>query len=126
MEIEKKFNFYRLKIWHKAHQLTIDVYNETKKFPKHEQYGITSQLRRSASSVPANIVEGYSRKSKKEFIQYLYQARSSLDETVYFLILSHDLGYISDKKFNNLIEDSYNLMKMMNSFISKVKSNVKS
>lgn len=116
------FNFYRLKIWQKAHQLTLEIYKTTIKFPKHELYAITSQLRRAVSSVPANIVEGYSRRSKKEFIQFLYQARGSLDETIYFIILSKDLNYISDKEFAELIKLASELMKMLNSFITKTKS----
>jgi len=117
-----EFNFYHLKIWQKAHQLTLDIYKITISFPRYELYGITSQLRRAVSSVPANIVEGYSRRSKKEFVQFLYQARGSLDETIYFLILSKDLGYITDKKFNSLIEPASELMKMLNSFITKIKT----
>lgn len=118
-----KFNFSRLKIWQKSHALTLDIYQITKTFPKHELFGLTSQIRRSASSVPANIVEGYSRKGNKEFVQFLYQARSSLDETIYFLILSFDLDYINQEKYEELIDKASVLMKMLNSFISKVKKN---
>ena len=117
-----EFNFYHLKIWQKAHQLTLDIYKITISFPKHELYGITSQLRRASSSVPANIVEGYSRRGKKEFVQFLYQARGSLDETIYFLILSKDLRYITNEKFNSLVKLASELMKMLNSFITKIKS----
>ena len=119
-----EFNFYHLKIWQKAHQLTLDIYKTTINFPKYELYGITSQLRRAAFSIAANIVEGYSRKSKKEFIQFLYQARGSLDETIYFLILSKDLNYITDEEFNNLTKSASELTKMLNSFITKIKSQI--
>lgn len=119
-----EFNFYRLKIWQKAHLLTLGIYKITKDFPKYELYGIVSQIRRAAASVAANIVEGYSRKSKKEFIQFLYQARGSLDEVIYFLILSKDLHYLSDKDFEKIINLASELMKMLNSFISKNKLNL--
>lgn len=119
-----EFNFYRLKIWQKAHTLVLEIYKITNSFPKSELYGIISQLRRAAASIPANIVEGYSRKSKKEFIQFLYQARGSLDEVIYFLILSKDLHYISDKDFEEIINLASELMKMLNSFISKNKLNL--
>ena len=116
-----EFNFYRLKIWQKAHQLVLAVYRVSSKFPNHELYGVVSQIRRAAVSVPANIVEGYSRKSKREFIQFLYQARASLDEVIYFLILSKDLDYLSEETFRELTDSATELMKMLNSFISKNK-----
>jgi len=119
-----KNNFENLKIWEKSHSLALEVYKQTRSFPKHEVYGIISQLRRAASSVPANIVEGYSRRSKKEFVQFLYQARGSLDEVIYFLILSKDLGYITKSDLDNLRLKYSALMKMLNSFISKIKTNI--
>jgi hypothetical protein len=102
-----EFNFYRLKIWKKAHSLTIEIYRVTKIFPSHELYGIVS----------------HSRRSRKEFIQFLYQARASLDEVIYFLILSKDLKYLPDREFEKLINEASELMKMINSFISKKKLN---
>jgi len=117
-----KFNFERLKIWEKAHKLTLEIYRITRDFPKYELYGITSQLRRAIASVSANIVEGYSRKGKKEFIQFLYQARGSLDESIYLIILSKDLGYFTVNGAEKLLKDASDLMKMLNSFISYLKN----
>ena len=119
-----KNNFENLKIWEKSHSLALEVYKQTRNFPKHEVYGIISQLRRAASSVPANIVEGYSRRSKKEFVQFLYQARGSLDEVIYFLILSKDLKYITEDNFKSMKLKHSVLMKMLNSFISKIKTKI--
>lgn len=65
-------NFTNLKIWEKSHKLTLEIYKTTKLLPKSETFGIISQIQRSSSSIPANIAEGYSRKSNKEFIQFLY------------------------------------------------------
>lgn len=118
----EKFYFQRLKIWQKSHLLTLEIYKISQKFPKSEKYGITSQIRRSASSVPANIVEGYSRKGSREFLHFLYQARASLDETTYFLILSKDLKYLSKDESDVIFEKIIVVMKMLNKFISYQKS----
>jgi len=113
--------FKELKIWQESHQLTLEIYKLTKLFPKSEVYGISSQIQRSSSSVPANIVEGYNRKGSKEFIQFLYQARGSLSETEYFIILSTDLGYIEPTKSNELLSRYESLSKMLSAFISYIK-----
>ncbi len=76
--------------------LTVAIYERTRTFPKEEIYGLTAQLRRAAYSVPANIVEGSARESKRDYLHFLYIARGSLSETQYFLHLSHRLGYLSD------------------------------
>lgn len=114
--------YHNMLVWKKAHQYTLEVYKITKKYPKEEIFGIISQLRRASSSVPANIVEGSARKTNKEFCQFLVQARGSLVETQYFLELSKDLKYITEDEFNNLINLSIEVAKMLNSFLSKVKS----
>ena len=113
--------FDNLNVWKKAHELTLSVYRITKKFPSNEIYGITSQLRRAMSSVPANIVEGQARRTSKEFMQFLVQARGSLAETQYFLILSKDLEYISDKELDEMLKVSEDISRMLNSLINSVK-----
>ena len=95
-------SFRDLLVWQKAHLLTLAVYQETKKFPSDEKFGLTSQLRRSVSSVPTNIVEGYARNGSKEFGHFLNIARGSVEETKYHLILAKDLGYLSEEKFQAL------------------------
>jgi len=114
--------YHNILVWQKAHQFTLQVYRVTKKYPKDELFGITSQLRRASSSVPANIVEGSARRTNKEFGQFLIQARGSLAETQYFLELSKDLGYISEIEYNQLIVSSVEIAKMLNSLITKIKS----
>jgi len=84
-----------LEVWKLSHQLTLKVYEVSKQFPSDENFGLTSQVRRSAASVPTNIVEGRSRQYRKEFIQFLYVAKGSLEETNYHLYLAKDLKYIS-------------------------------
>ena len=89
-----KDKFEDLKVFDQAHKLTLLIYKFTKNFPKSEIYGLTSQIRRSSVSVAVNIVEGNSRGHKKEFLQFLYLANGSLEETKYHLMLAKDLGYI--------------------------------
>lgn len=113
--------YHNILVWRKAHELTLEVYKITKKFPKDELFGVVSQLRRASSSVSANIVEGNARRTNKEYAQFLIQARGSLSESQYFLELSRDLTYISTDEFNRLISISIEVGKMLNSLISKIK-----
>jgi four helix bundle protein len=113
-------SFTDLKIWQEAHNLTLEIYCLTNKFPKQETYGLRAQLRRSAASIPANIAEGMGRNTTKELIQFIYNARGSLQETIYHLILAKDLAYINKDEFNKL-NDRYNgLGKGLNVFLSKL------
>lgn len=95
--------FEKLKAWQEAHQLVLEIYHLIKTFPKEEKYSLVEQLRRSVTSVPTNIVEGNARKSKKEYIQFLYMAKGSLEETKYHLLLARDLNYINSRKYISLI-----------------------
>jgi four helix bundle protein len=87
-------NYKKLLVWQKAHELAINIYKLTEDFPKTEKFGIISQLRRSALSVPTNIVEGYGRRSKTELSRFIDIARGSLAETEYLLEFSREIGYI--------------------------------
>ncbi|WP_455392252.1 four helix bundle protein [[Eubacterium] cellulosolvens] len=80
-----------LDVWKMSHKLVVNVYKLTKEFPKNELYGLVSQLRRAATSIPANIAEGNGKQNVKEYIRFLYAAKSSSNETRYFLLLSKDL-----------------------------------
>ena len=90
--------FRDLRVWQKSHDMVIEIYRITGSFPDEERYGLVSQIRRSASSVPTNIVEGFKRRSRKEFAHFLNIAESSLEETKYWLILSKDLSYLKDEE----------------------------
>ena len=94
--------FSDLTVWQKAHELTLATYRLTEKFPRSEQYGIVSQLRRSAASVSANIAEGFGRRTTKELLRCLQISRGELEETRYFLILSRDLHHISPAEFESM------------------------
>ena len=89
-------DYTKIEAWKLADDLTVAIYERTKSFPKEELYGLTSQIRRAAYSVPANIAEGASRESKKDYLHFLYIARGSLSEAQYFIHLAQRLGYLSD------------------------------
>jgi len=110
-----------LDVWNEAHKLVLLVYKTTSSFPTEERYGIISQLRRCFSSIPANIVEGQSRNSTKEYLQFLYNSRGSLEETRYFILLSKDLGYISEKELKELEQKFIKISKMLNGLIKSLK-----
>jgi four helix bundle protein len=95
-------NWRDLQVWKKAHILTTQIYKITKDFPKEERFGLTSQIQRAAYSIPLNIVEGHSRKSATEFLQFLNIARGSLEELRYLLILSCEIDYLSNSDMENL------------------------
>lgn len=110
-----------LEVWKLAHQLTLKVYDITKSFPAYENYGLTSQLRRSVSSVPTNIIEGQARQYKKEFIQFLYIAKGSLDEANYQLFLAKDLNYITEQEYKDLFEICTRVKMMLYKLIKSLK-----
>ena len=88
-------DYTKIEAWKLADDLTVAVYEVTRTFPREELYGLTSQLRRASYSVPANIAEGSSRESKRDYLHFLYIARGSLSETQYFIHLSQRLGYLN-------------------------------
>ena len=114
--------FEHLKVWQKSHQLVLDIYKITKKFPKEEIFSLVDQIKRSSSSIPTNIVEGNERKTKNEFIQFLYVSKGSCAETKYHLLLAKDLGYISETEYQDLNNRIIEISKMLSSFINFVKS----
>ena len=95
-------NFQEIQAWQKAHQLVLEIYSATKKFPPEELYCLISQIRRAAVSIASNIAEGYKRKSSKDSEHFYNMAEGSLEEVKYQLILSKDLKYISTENFNKL------------------------
>ena len=114
--------FEKLETWKEAHKLVIDVYKITKKFPSEEKFRLVDQLCRSVSSVAANIVEGNSRRYKTEYIQFLYMAKGSLEETKYHLLLSRDLGYLTKLLYERLFNQCNNVGSLLGGLIRYVKS----
>ena len=88
-------DYTKIDAWKLADDLTVAIYEKTRRFPREELYGLTGQLRRAAYSVPANIAEGSSRESKRDYLHFLYIARGSLSEAQYFVHLAGRLGYLS-------------------------------
>jgi four helix bundle protein len=99
-------DYTKIESWKLADDLTVAVYERTRSFPKEEIYGLTNQLRRASYSVPANIVEGSSRESKKDYLRFLYIARGSLSETQYFIHLAGRLRYLSSEEVAKLHEQT--------------------
>lgn len=108
-----------LLLWQKSIDFVTEIYITTQHFPKDEQYGITSQLRRAAISIPSNIAEGAARKSDKEFVQFLYIARTSAAELETQLIISESLGYTNSSK-NHLKDSLLEISKMLTTLINKI------
>ena len=113
-------DFRKYQVWELGHQITLDVYKLTISFPKDEQYGLTSQMRRASSSVPANIAEGCGRESEVEFRRFLSIANGSATELEYFLILVKELKFGSEIAINDLALKVDQLKKSLNKLISKI------
>ena len=113
-------NFQDLLVWQKSHQLTLNIYKISSSFPKEELFGLSSQIRRSASSVPSNIAEGSGRNSDAEMKRFLIISTGSCSELEYQLILSKDLGYISEAVYKELSFGVVTVRKMLHTFIKKL------
>jgi four helix bundle protein len=113
-------NFKELRIWQRSHQLVLDIYLIKKSCPKEEVYGLTSQIRRSCSSIPTNIAEGCGRNSDAELNRFLVIAMGSASELEYQLILIKDLGYIQIESYEKLNNELVEIRKMLNTFIQKL------
>lgn len=120
--MEKTKSFEELIVWQKAHAFVLVTYKLTESFPKHEIYGLTSQFRRAAVSIAANIAEGYKKKDYKNKINFLNISESSLQECRYYIILSNDLKYIADK---NLLLQLDEIAKLLISYAKSILINHK-
>jgi four helix bundle protein len=110
-------DFRELKVWSKAHSLTLDVYKVTRSFPRDELYGLTSQTRRAVVSVGANIAEGCGKSSKPDFARYLQTALGSASELEYHLLLARDLDYIAGNRYQELTVRVSEVKRMLTGFI---------
>jgi four helix bundle protein len=115
-------NYKELKVWEKAHSFTLRVYECSSIFPKEELYSLTNQLRRAASSVPANIAEGCGKNSKSELAHFLNIALGSANESEYYLILSKDLSYLKEESFQILFNLINEVKGMLIALINKIRS----
>ncbi len=110
-----------LKVWQKAHQFTLQVYNNTHSFPKEEVYGLTNQMRRAAYSIPANIAEGCGKNSKNDFANFLNIALGSANESEYFLMLAKDLLYMKQDMYDTLYGLINEIKAMLIALIGRVR-----
>ncbi|MGB2866815.1 MAG: four helix bundle protein [Bacteroidota bacterium] len=113
-------DFRKLKVWEKAHLFVLEAYRTTKAFPKEELYGLTSQIRRAAASVPTNIAEGCGREGKNELNRFLKIAMGSASEVEYQILLTHDLEILNSKSHEELSIAVVEIKKMLASFIRKL------
>ena len=112
--------------WQKSVALVSEVYRASQKFPKEEIFGLMSQIRRAAVSVPSNIAEGHARTSKKEFQYFLSNARGSLAELETQLTIAHQLAYINEKTINQLLDQLWEVARILNGLLSSLKRSSKS
>jgi len=115
-------DFKTLKVWDCAHQLALSVYEVTVRFPKEELYGLTSQMRRAGSSIPANIAEGCGRSGNGDLHRFLDIAMGYAAELSYFLLLSRDLAFVSAESYRHLNSQTDEVQRMLGSLIRKVQA----
>lgn len=116
--------FTELNVWQRSHELVLEIYRLTERFPDYERYGVTSQLRRAAVSVPCNIAEGSKRQHPKDYARFLNIAEASLAEAEYLLILSKDLGYVDRESEETVRREAEEISRMLNSLREKVEASI--
>jgi len=117
-------NFRKVKVWEKAHALTLEIYRETRRFPSEERYGLTSQLRRSSASIAANIAEECGRRGKADFARFLDIALGSASEVEYHILLALDLGYLSPENQSAFEAEVTEVKRMLTGFVGKLRSDI--
>jgi four helix bundle protein len=115
-------DFRELKVWQKAHELTLKSYKVTANFPREEMFGLSSQIRRAAASMPANIAEGCGRGGDAEFGRFLQIAMGSASELEYHFLLSRDLNFLSSEEYLKLESEVIEVKKMLSSLILRIKN----
>ena len=110
-------NFHDLLVWQKAHQFVLALYTFTATFPKQETYGLAAQMRRAAVSIPANIAEGFVKRSKPDKARYMNVAEGSLEESRYYLVLARDLGYGQTDELLALLDE---VSRLLNSYARSI------
>jgi four helix bundle protein len=113
----KAKTFEELVVWQKSHQFVLSIYKLTQSFPQHELFGLVSQIRRSAVSVPANIAEGFKRKGKADKLRFFNISQASLEETRYYLILANDLGYAKTKHLKTNLDE---ISRMLDAYMKTI------
>ncbi len=117
-------DFRQLKVWSKAHALTLAVYAASQQFPRQELYGVTSQMRRSAASLGTNLAEACGRRSDGEFGRFVQIARGSASELEYQLLLARDLCFLSPQEYSNLSRDLLEVQRMLTTLAQSLRSSI--
>ena len=117
-------NFRDLRVWAKAHELTLAIYQRTRAFPKEEMYGVTSQLRRASASIGANIAEGCGRRSDAEMRRFVQIARGSANEVEYHLLLARDLDFLTADEHKDLEGKVFEIQRMLASLVQSLNATV--
>jgi four helix bundle protein len=117
-------NFRDLRVWAKAHELTLTVYQRTRAFPREEMYGVTSQLRRASASIGANIAEGCGRRSDAEMRRFVQIARGSANEVEYHLLLAKDLNFLTADEHKDLEGRVFEIQRMLASLVQSLNATV--
>ena len=115
-------DYRELLVWARSHRLTLELYRATKSFPKDEMFGVTSQIRRAAASIPANIAEGCGRDGDAELRRFLNISLGSACELDYFVLLASELGYLSAEQRSRFGGEVLELRRMLGTFIQKLKA----
>ena len=121
--MESSKNFFDLYVWKKAHEFVLCVYKSIQDFPDFERFGLRSQFTRAAVSVAANIAEGYKKLSKTDKLRFFNISQGSLEECKYYILLSRDLGYISDEDYSELCSLAKETSKLLLLYIQGIQSN---
>ena len=116
-------HFTELKVWQRSHAVVLELYRLTSNFPADERFGLTSQLRRAAASVPTNIAEGAKRTGKQDYARFLNIAQGSLAETEYLVMLSQDLGYLASERAKEVLSEIPEIAGMLHALRRKVEGN---
>ncbi len=122
MENQKSKSFQDLIVWQKAHHFVLETYKYSENFPKREDYSLTSQFRRAAISVAANIAEGFKKKGKPDKLRFYNISQGSLEECKYYLILAKDLGYGDNKELSEILES---VSKLLDSYMYSLRESIK-
>jgi four helix bundle protein len=115
-------DFRNLKVWEKAHALTLDVYKASRSFPREEMYGLTSQMRRASVSIGSNIAEGTCRRGDVDFARFLQIAVGSASEVEYHLLLARDLNLLEASDYDRLSEEAVGVKRMLASLMQKLRA----
>jgi four helix bundle protein len=113
-------DFRQLKVWQKAHELALAIYKTSRDFPREERYGVTSQIRRSTASIAANLAEGRCRRTDRDFGRFVGIALGSASETEYYLLLSHDLGFIDSACYQALAIQAEEVKRMLSALYDRL------